>query len=147
MRWPATRQRSNLRVPGTIAGPGLESCRVRFCFRPHTVENAVRRSLSFVVITSALFATAAALAAGANRDSKGEGLRTGIVNSGSFLPEVSSPTSQQCASIDPARVIAGCTAFLRTSPPRITMSAAYTQRGLAHEARGEYDLALADYDQ
>ena len=76
----------------------------------------------------------------------------------------SSSQMLQCNSPDPARAIIGCSALIRTGIPSVRsrssaapllgedtaltdLSAVYSTRGVAYERRGEYDLALADFNQ
>src|SRR5262249_16123634 len=75
----------------------------------------------------------------------------------------SSSQMLQCNSPDPARAIIGCSALIRTGIPparsrssaapllsdtaQADMSAVYSTRGVAYQKRGEYDLALADFNQ
>lgn len=54
---------------------------------------------------------------------------------------------EDCKSGDPDRMIRGCSRIIKAGDSRRNLAAAYNNRGVASYARGDYDLALADYDQ
>lgn len=53
-----------------------------------------------------------------------------------------------CTASDPDTRIAGCTAIIQGGAESAEkLATAFNNRGLAHDRKGEYDLAVQDYDQ
>src|SRR5262249_11084104 len=53
----------------------------------------------------------------------------------------------QCASPDPARAVLACTTIINNATSAIVKSNAYSNRAMAYSARGQNDLAVADFEQ
>jgi tetratricopeptide (TPR) repeat protein len=122
----------------------------RVLFALHlSMEMIMRRVFALVVLAGTICVPDAALAA---------------ARSDFTTLTPSSSQMLQCNSPDPARAIIGCSALIRTGIPPVRsrssaaallgsdtaqadLSAVYSTRGVAYQKRGEYDLALADFNQ
>jgi len=132
-----------------VSSSRLLSSRVRFANLALSMEMIMRHFLTLLVLTGTVCVSDGAIAA-ARSD---------------FTPTTPSSSQMlQCNSPDPARAIVGCSALIRTGVPSVRsrssaapllgedtaqsdLSAVYSTRGVAYQKRGEYDLALADFNQ
>src|ERR1700733_2712070 len=55
---------------------------------------------------------------------------------------------KQCASDDPERDLQACSALIQSGHETgMSLAKAFYDRGLAYAKKGDYDLAIQDYDQ
>ena len=117
---------------------------------PYSVENVMRYGFYFVAAmfflstTSAIPAALPSMHLDTSSTTLQNMLRSGV--DGPATLGASSAQMSQCNSPDPALAIIGCTAIIQKSGPPDLMRAVYSTRGMAHQKRGENDLAIADLD-
>src|ERR1700704_34057 len=117
---------------------------------PYPVENVMRCGFSFVAAmfvlstSSAMAASAPPMKVDTSRTTLQNSLRSALDKT--MTSGASSAQMSQCNSPDPATAIIGCTAIIQKSGTPDLMGAVYSTRGMAHQKRGENDLAIADLD-
>jgi lipoprotein NlpI len=72
-----------------------------------------------------------------------------LIGASALLPgRTRADNAKRCASADPDLAIGGCTALIQSGrETNDVLSAAFYNRGLAHSNKGEFDLAIQDFDE